>query len=326
VPWAAPSQQARRHLILGARILGVAAAYYLAAELGLTFALVRGQVTPLWPPTGIAVAALLLLGVRCWPGITIGALLANAAVGPTVPAVIAISAGNTLAPVCAYLLLTRVGFRVGFTRLRDVLALIGLGAFAGMLVSATIGTGTLALSGALPHGDFWSAWSVWWTGDAMGVLVVTPVLLVAATVRRSWRVPAARWLEVVALFVGTAAISVVVTWSTPYLLFLIFPMLIWAALRFQQLGAAPCNLIVTVTVVLAAGAGRGPFADLELLPTMITLQAFNGSATLTALVLAAVTNERNRAQRSVQRAMTQLTDTVRMLEAHGRLHEPKASD
>jgi integral membrane sensor domain MASE1 len=318
---AAVPPRARRHLVAGLQILLVAAAYYLAARIGLQLALVRGQVTPLWPPTGISLASLLLLGVRRWPGITLGAFLANIAYGPSLPAVVMISVGNTLATVCAYLLLTRAGFRPDLSRLRDVLFLITLGAFTGMLVSATIGTGTLVATGGLPAGDFWSTWSVWWTGDAMGVLVIAPVLLVAANTRWRGHVPLARWFEAAALLLTTVAVTFVVTQSSTHLLFLVFPVLIWAALRFQQIAAVPCNLIVSVSVVLAASAGNGPFADLDTLPKMITLQMFNGAGTLTALLLAAITTERNEAQRAIELAVSKLTGAVRMLEPYTLLRD-----
>ncbi len=309
----------RRYLTAGVLVVVVAVAYFLAAKIGLNLALVRGQVTPLWPPTGIALASLLLFGLRCWPGITVGAFLVNAGFGPSIPAVVAISAGNTLAPVCAYLLLTRVAFQTDLRRLKDVLALIFLGALTGMLVSATIGTGTLVLTGALPAGDFWATWSVWWTGDAMGVLVVAPVLLVAATTRLGRHIPLTRWLEAAAVFTGLTAITLLATNAAQHLLFLIFPMLVWAALRFRHKGAVPGNLIVTVTVVLAAEAGHGPFTGLDLLPMMITLQAFNMSATLTALLLAAITSERDQAQHSLHRAVSQLSDAVATLEPYSLL-------
>jgi integral membrane sensor domain MASE1 len=318
---AVPSDQARRYLAAGVQILIVAAAYYVAAKIGLRLAVVRDQVTPLWPPTGIALACLLLRGIGCWPGIALGAFLANVAMGPSVLGVLAITAGDTLAPVCAALLLTRAGFRPTLQRLRDVLALIALAAFAGMLISSTVGTSTLVLTGALPAHAFWSTWSVWWTGDAMGVLVVAPVLFVAVTREWRWRVPVTRWLEAGALLVGIVAVTVLVTRSSANLLFLIFPVLIWAAVRFQQAGAAPANLVVSVAVVLAAAEGQGPFAGEDVLPTMIILQLFNGSVALTALLLAAITTERNEAQRSVQRAAAQMADAVRMLEPYRLLHD-----
>ncbi|MEU6769957.1 MASE1 domain-containing protein [Streptomyces sp. NPDC046759] len=283
----------------------LAALYYGSARLGLLQQLVRGQVTPLWPPSGIAVAGLLLRGPRIWPGIALGAFLVNIALGPSLPAVLAIAAGNTLAPVCSYLLLRRAGFREQLDRLWDALALIFLGAFTGMLVSATTGTGTLALAGVLRPGDFWPTWSVWWTGDAMGVLVVTPVLLVLRTAHRPKNAPPYRWAEALLLAAGTAAVGLLVTSHIP-LLFIGFPLLIWAAFRFQLAGAAPCALAVSIFAVIAGGERSGPFAGHDLLTEMITLQAFNGSTALTALLLSSVVSERNEAQREIARACGQL--------------------
>ena len=156
--------------------------YYLAGVLSLRLALVRGQVTPIWPPTGIALAALLLFGRRLWPGIALGAFLVNLPIGPSPLAAAGIAAGNTVAPLVAATLLHKAGFRNELDRLRDAMAIVFLGALLGMAVSATWGTGVLLLSRAVSGRTFWPTWSVWWTGDAMGVLVVAPFLL-------SWRSP-----------------------------------------------------------------------------------------------------------------------------------------
>ncbi|MFJ9559337.1 MASE1 domain-containing protein [Streptomyces fuscichromogenes] len=287
----------------------VAALYYGSAKVGLLQQLVRRQVTPLWPPTGIAVAALLLRGPWVWPGIALGALLVNISLGPSPWAVLLIAAGNTLAPVCSYLLLRRTGFRVELDRLRDTLALIFLGAFAGMLVSSTTGTGTLALAGALPADRFWPVWSVWWTGDAMGVLVVTPVLLVLRSAGRPRDVPVSRWVEALLLLAATCGVGLLETSSTP-LLFLGFPLLIWAAFRFRLAGAAPCALAVSTFAVIAAARGAGPFSGHDLLTDMITLQAFNGSSSLTALLVAAAVSERAENQREIARACGHLAALV----------------
>lgn len=303
---------ARQTLIIGGQVLVVAVVYYVAAKIGLGLALVGGQVTPLWPSTGVSLAGLLLFGPRVWPGITIAAFLVNLPIGPTLGSAIAITVGNTLAPVCAYLLLRRFGFQKELRRLNDVLTLIFVGAFAGMLVSATTGTATLALSGAA----FWPTWWVWWTGDVIGVLVVVPVVLVAATTRFRTRVRPVRVLEAVLLTATLTLVTWVAMHTVARLMFLVFPVLIWAALRFRQRGAAPSNVIVTVAAVLAAAAGDGAFADLDLLATMITLQAFNGTATLTALVLAAIADERDEAQHSVHRAVNQLSEAVATLEPY----------
>ncbi|MGW8683960.1 MASE1 domain-containing protein [Streptomyces sp. NPDC055817] len=310
----ARQERLRRGAAAALEICVVAAVYYGSAKLGLLQQLVRGQVTPLWPPTGIAVASLLLRGPRVWPGITLGALLVNATLGPSLPAVLAIVAGNTLAPVCSYALLRRAGFRIGLSRLSDVLALIFLGAITGMLVSATIGSGTLALAGVVGAHGFWPTWSVWWTGDAMGVLVVTPVLLVLRSARWPKDAPPSRWAEGFLLLVATACVGLLGSGSTP-LMFLGFPLLIWAAFRFQLAGAAPCALAVSTFAIVAAARGSGPFAGHDLLTNMITLQAFNASSALTALLVAAAVSERNQAQEEISRACGYLAGMVDKISA-----------
>ncbi|MEU6423424.1 MASE1 domain-containing protein [Streptomyces spiralis] len=300
-------ERLRRGAMTVLEICAVAALYLGSAKLGLLQQLVRGQVTPLWPPSGIALASLLLCGPRVWPGIALGAFLVNVSLGPSLPAVLAIAAGNTLAPLCSYALLRRTGFRAELDRLRDALALIFLGAFTGMLVSATTGSGALTLAGVLSTADFWPTWSVWWTGDAMGVLVVTPVLLVLRSARLPKGMPPSRWVETLLLVAATLGVGFLEAGSTP-LLFLGFPLLIWAAFRFQLAGAAPCALAVSTFAIVSAAERAGPFAGHDLLTDMITLQAFNGSISLTALLLGTVIGERNQAQREIARACGQLAE------------------
>lgn len=300
----------------------VTAAYYLVANLGLRFALVRGQVTPLWPPTGVALVFLCWLGPRrVLPGVVVGAFLLNLPIGPSLPAVLAITAGNTLAPALAYLLLMRSRFHVTLDRFRDALALVFLGAFAGMLVSSVIGAGTLVIAGALPAEDFLPTASVWWTGDAMGVLAIAPLLLVVRGYAWRRRVRPARWVEAAALLVTTTTVTFLVMRTSVHLLFLVFPLLIWAALRFRLIRATPCALIVTVLAVTAAAGDLGPFAGLDLTAKMITLQAFNGSVALTALLLAAITAERDRARHSVDRASAELAEALSHLGPAARLRD-----
>lgn len=302
--------------LLVLHILGVAVAYYVAAMVGLQLELVRGQVTPLWPPTGIALVGLLVLGPRVWPGITIGALLLNLPLGPTLPAAALISVGNTLAPLAGYLLLRWVRFRTEFDRPGDVLALVFLGALASTLVSANVGASALVLAGGVSPGRFLATWSVWWTGDAMGVLVVAPLLLVA----RHWRWPRAvrpiRWIEGAALLVSTSVVTAMLAHGPFQLLFLVFPLLIWAAVRFQERGATVCVLIVSVVTTHAAAVGAGEFGRHDLSADMVVLQAFNGCAALTALLLAAVIHQRNQAHRDLRHACAQLSELASRLDRH----------
>lgn len=300
----------RGYAVRAAQILALVALYFGAAKLGLLQQLVRGQVTPLWPPTGVALTALLLVGPRIWPGIALGAFAVNATLGPSLWVVLGITAGNTAAPLVAWVLLRRAGFRNELDRLGDVLALVFLGALSAMLISATVGTSVLAWSGALHGSDFWPTWSVWWTGDAMGVLVVVPFLLVLRYAPRP-RASALRWTEAGALAVATLALGYVATSTgNASLLFLALPCLAWAAFRFRLVGAAPCALAVSTLAILAAGRRVGPFAHHDLLGNMITLQAFNGVTALTALLLSALITERERTHEEIKRVCAQLGELL----------------
>jgi integral membrane sensor domain MASE1 len=305
----------QRYAVALLPIVGVAVVYYLTARLGLLQELVRDQVTPYWPPTGVALVALLVLGLRIWPGIALGAFVLNATIGSSLGAAALITFGNTLTVVCAYLLLRRADFRATIDRHRDALALVFLGALAPMLLSATIGSAALLLTDSIPREDFWPTWSVWWTGDAMGVLVVTPFLLVVLTNLRIPRgVPWHRWVEAACLFTSTLLVAVFTVSSTYELQFLVFPFLIWAAFRFQMIGAAPCALIVSTVAIVSAANESGPFARHDLFANMATLQAFNGTTALTALLLAAIIAERNSAHEQVERAVSQLTTLLGQLD------------
>ncbi|MFE5815837.1 MASE1 domain-containing protein [Streptomyces sp. NPDC056479] len=308
-----PQLRLRRYAVVGLQLAAVTAAYYGSAKLGLEQQLVRGQVTPFWPPTGIALVALLLWGMRMWPAIAAGAFLVNVTLGPSLLPVIAIAASNTIAPVCACLLLRRVNFRPALDRLQDALALVFLGALVGMLISATIGTGVLVASNALAADDFWPTWSVWWTGDAVGILIIAPLLLAARTIRRPDGVNVLRWVEAAALVAGTTAASLFVTRSSLNLLFLVVPFLIWAAFRFQLPGAAPCALIASVVAITAGAADAGPFSGQDLLAKMVILQAFNGTVALTSLLLSATVAERNQTVRALREACERLSEALSQL-------------
>ncbi|WP_284049952.1 MULTISPECIES: MASE1 domain-containing protein [Streptomyces] len=301
-----------RRLAPALTILGLAGVYYASARIGLLDQVViaGAVVTPLWPPTGISLSCLLLLGLWTWPGIALGTFLVVATISPLDASVLGIMAGNTLAPVCAFLMLRRVGFRPELDRLRDGVALVALGAFAGMLISATLGTAMLLLKGALPAVGFWPTWAAWWVGDAMGILVVTPLVLACRTIRWPRDVPGYRWAEAAALAVVSVMVTLVAVRSELSLLFLVFPLIVWAALRFQLAGAAPCVLLVSVLVIAAAKARTGPFEGQSLLEAMVNLQALNASAALTALLLSAIVTEQNSIRRKIEQACGELADVV----------------
>ncbi|PYP01392.1 MAG: hypothetical protein DMD57_13970 [Gemmatimonadetes bacterium] len=190
-----------RRLSYPAEVALLAALYFVAAKLGLLAAVAQAVVSSAWPPAGLALAALLLLGVRYWPGIAIGAFLVNASAGVPLAGAAGIGVGNTLEAVVGALLLQRVArFRPSLERLRDVLALVLLAAALSTTVSATIGVASLWLSGAISPAAYGSLWFVWWSGDAMGVLVFGSLLLTWAATPRLREAPR-RAVEALALVV-----------------------------------------------------------------------------------------------------------------------------
>ena len=292
----------------------MALSYFIAARLSLNLALVHGQVTPIWPPTGIAVVALLVIGRRAWVAIAVAAFAVNLPIGPSLLGAAVITVGNTLAPFVSVELLRRVHFHLELDRLRDAVAVIVLGALGGMTISATIGSSVLVIAGAVPTTGFWATWAVWWTGDAMGVLLVAPLLLSLLVGPRlqgiHWR-PA---LELAGLLLVTAVVSFLLLQNQLDLEYLVLPLIMVAAFRFRLPGAAPAALIASGVAIWSAIHGVGPFFNETMLEKMVTLQVFNVSVALASLLLASFVDTRERkeemsrlylATRSASEAKTQ---------------------
>ncbi|WP_264925394.1 MASE1 domain-containing protein [Streptomyces sp. A012304] len=320
------TSELRRPAVLAVETVAVAACYYAAGRLGLLRQLVvEGAIfTPIWPPSGVAVAGLLILGLRSWAGIALGALLVIMSLTSLRPVVLVNLVGNTVAPVCACLMLRKVGFRNDLARLRDGLALVFLGALTAMLLSSTIGVGLLVVTDELATDSFWPVWLAWWVGDAMGVLLVTPVLLLLYTLRSPPGL--ARWREATGLALITLALVPLATHSHISVLFLVYPLLIWAALRFQLAGSMVCALFASVLATVAATDAVGPFARLTRVEVMIKLQAFNGTMALTALLLSAVITEQRNTRRSVERACQELVEVLEHLTAGDAPHNRPAKE
>jgi integral membrane sensor domain MASE1 len=168
----------------------LAGVYFLAARLGLALG-VAEQVTVIWPPSGIALAALLIGGRSLWPGIWLGALAANLAAHEPVGTAFGIACGNTLEALAGVWLLRWAGFSTSLEGLRDVLALILLAATLATGVSATIGVTSLCLGGVHSWSLFADLLWVWWLGDAMGIFSWLPYCSLGdAGARRSGLLPA----------------------------------------------------------------------------------------------------------------------------------------
>lgn len=297
-----------------ARLVGrlalVGVAYYLGARLGLNLSLVEQNVTPLWPPTGIAVAVFLVMGRAMWPGVALAALAVNLPISDGALAAAVTAAGNTVAPLVAVTLLQRAGFRRQLDRSRDALALVFVGALPSMAISATVGTAVLLETDLIGRGEVAATWAVWWTGDAMGVLVVAPFLLCLPlfSEERSWRPQ--RWAQGVGLLLLATATIAWTARSEVQVLFLVLPILAFAAWRLQLRGAAPAALITSLVASWSASRAIGPFSHGGLFEQMFTLQAFNACVALTSFVLSAVVSERNRAAEALAVAAAELEDRV----------------
>jgi integral membrane sensor domain MASE1 len=276
------------------RIAALAAVYYGAAKLGLTLAFANRSVTAVWPPAGIALAALLLWGYRYWPGVALGALFANGWTGVPIETVLGITVGNTLEALAGTYLLRRVArFRTSLRRVRDVLALVVLGAVVSTLVAATIGVASLRLGDAVSTDALGSTFRVWWLGDMGGDLLVAPFVLLVVGLWREARWD--RWLEGLLLLAALAGISALALARSEPLAYVVFPLLIWAALRLGPHGAATANLIVAVIAVAYTANGHGGFVEGTRDDSLLLSQTFMGVAAVTSLLLAAIAAERQRA-------------------------------
>ena len=226
-----------------------------------------------------------------WPGVAIGAVVANVLNGAGPEASLGIAVGNTLAPVVAVWLLRRFGFDAALARLRDALLLVFVGGLAAMTISATFGTGVLWLTDQVGDSLVRSVWLVWWVGDAFGVVLFAPFFLLLGN-RSSSALGArtsARSDRRSPLHDRMRGRGLRRPGADPYLAFL---PVVWTAIRFEQTGAASATVLITVIAVIETVSGRGPlsFTDAEL--GLVSLQTFNASIALTALVLAAIRTER----------------------------------
>jgi integral membrane sensor domain MASE1 len=293
----------------------VAVAYIVAAKFGFSFAFATKQVTAIWPPTGIAIAALLLYGYRVWPGIWLGAFASNALSSEPLWTAAAIATGNTLAPVFGSFLLRRFGFRNALERVRDVVLLAVCGSAVAMTVSATNGVTDLALARIVPWSAFGSVWWVWWIGDAMGVLFVAPLLLTWITSVGRKAVPDGRIAELALLVVTLVAASWVSFLSHIPLRFSVYPFVIWVALRFRQRETATAIAFVGGVSIWATTHNLGPWVTGRLDLRLIQLDSWMSVFAFTGLVLGAVAAEKRAARAALDAVLERTKHAVYTLQA-----------
>lgn len=277
-------------------------AYGASARLGLAYSSLAPNVTLIWAPTGISLFVVLRWGRRCWPGILLGDLIANAGTGAPLIAIFGISAGNVLQTLVCVWLLHRTGFRDDLSRVRDVVALILLGTACAAL-SACVGPAALAASGTIAWSVYPSVWMQWLMGDATGAVVLAPLLLAWWTTRPTEAWPAMRRAEAAALMTLLTLLCAAVFGDAGWVnqgyypaSLALFPLAVWAALRFGLRGATLLTLVLSAAAIAGTVQGFGPFVDEGETGSLLRWWLFANVITVTSLVLAASRAERDRAQ------------------------------
>jgi diguanylate cyclase (GGDEF)-like protein len=281
----------------------VAAAYFAAGELGVSLAVVHPSSTAVWPPSGIVLAAFLILGPRIWPGVALGAFLVGITTAGSIATSAAIAAGNTLEGLAgAYLVLRFANGARCFDRVQDALKFAFLAGPLSTAISATVGATALALGGFVAWIDYKPIWFTWWMGDQAGVLIVAPLLLLwAANFRVHWSWP--RIGELAILLVSLAIAAQIVFGPLARqgypLEYLTIPFVVWAALRFGPRETATVSLLLAAIAVRGTLHGFGPFAVGSKNDSLLLLQAFMSIVAVMTLTLAVLTSERMRADEQI---------------------------
>jgi signal transduction histidine kinase len=277
--------------------------YFVAGKLALRLAFLHASVSPVWPPAGIALAALLVLGFRVWPAIFVGAFLVNLTTLGNILTSLGIASGNTLEALCGAWLVNRFagGARV-FGRPQDVFK-FALAALVSTTVSPTFGVSSLAVGGFAQWSSYWPIWLTWWLGDASGVLVIAPLLLL-------WSVPATQrtWNQKQVLEVSVLLLLLVVLAETVFggwlpisaqnypISFICGPIVIWTAFRFTPRETATGIFILSTIAIWGTLHGFGPFILQSENQSLLMLQSWTAALTITAMAIAAAITERNRTQ------------------------------
>jgi signal transduction histidine kinase len=299
-----PSNPRLPRTILTAGIL--VAVYFVAGKLSLKLAFLHASASPVWPPAGIALAALLLFGFRLWPAIFIGAFLVNVTTAGNVFTSLAIAAGNTLEAVAGAWMIRRFagGLRI-FERAYDVFK-FALAAALSTLVSPTIGLTGLALFGFADWANYPAIWLTWWLGDIGGVVIFAPLLVLWLT-QPLRRIDPARDIEVAILLLMLALLSEVVfggwfsisTLNYP-IAFLLGPIVVWTSFRLSAQETATGLFVLSVIAIWGTLQRYGPFVRAEQNQSLLILQSFNILTTITAIALAAGMAERRRAEAAIE--------------------------
>jgi len=309
----------------------LAAIYFGCGAFGLSLALVNKSASAVWPPSGLALAALLLGGTRLWPGVFAGAFLVNILTQGSVATSFAIATGNTLeAFIGAKLVFWFANGALAFDRTKNIFKFVLFGAMLSTLISATIGAVTLGLAGLAHWHEFWAIWLTWWLGDMVSNLIIAPLLILWAT-KPFPRINSHSFFEAAILLLLIVWVGrVVFLGKAPFsgdsypLEYLAIPPLLWAAYRFQERGGITASVIMSGIAIWGTRHQLGPFVRNDANESMLLLQTFTGTVTMTGLVLASIVSERQRGEQRllVQDAISRvLAEAANLKEATPRIFQ-----
>ncbi len=327
----------------------IAAVYDITAELGRFLASTPDNVTPVWPPDGFALAALLMLGYRVWPGIWIGAFFANiwafldktnaASIAISIAIASSIAVGTTLSAILGNFLLHKFArHRHLFDRPQNVLKFVVMGGMVGPIISASVGITALCVRGIVPWEDWGMNWFIWWISNVGGILIFTPLVLIwsqpclkairnlfefcTAGIRRkelklkylkflSFSAKQAEFAILIVLVFAVGKIAFGGGYPVEYML---IPFLVWAAFRFDIEGATLLIFIVSAIAVLGTVKGCGPFARPNLNESLMLLQSFIGVIVLTTLILCSAIAQRQQVEDQLRVQTQQVEKALRDLQ------------
>jgi PAS domain S-box-containing protein len=299
------------------RVAALAVVYFLAGKLGLKLAFLNASASAVWPPTGIALAAVLLLGSRVWPGIWLGAFLVNITTAGTVLTSVGIATGNTLEPMIGAWLVERFAHgRRAFDSAGDIFRFILLAAILSTMASATLGVTSLTLGGFVHPNNYLSVWSTWWLGDMVSAMIVAPLILIwSSRPFPQWsRRQIAEGLMMLALVICISFAIFGARLGTTFNLyarpFLCFPLVLWGAFRFGQRGAVTAALAVSGVALGYTVRGSGPLMAINPNDSLVLLQTFTGAITMSALVFAAAVSEHREDELALRASQARLAGLV----------------
>jgi signal transduction histidine kinase/CheY-like chemotaxis protein len=317
IRWLGPEINFRRGISYAGGLVAIGVIYFALAKGGLALASIHPSATPIWPPTGVALAAVLLWGYRTWPAIFTAAVIVNATTAGSVATAIAIATGNSLEAVVGAYLINRWSSGCNTFSTPNSVAKFALICFViATPISASIGLTSLATAGYIERTNFANAWVTWWLGDVTGALVIAPVIVLWAS-SHYHAFNRNEFLETVGVLATAAAVGLIAfsplieqTPSRDPLGFLAILPMLWAALRRGPRDTATVALVLAGITIWGTLTGGGPFTTADLNVSFLLVLMFLISITVPSLLLSADVEVRKKAEESLRRAQIDLERKV----------------